>query len=315
MEQSRKGLLVFLLGALVATIGMGCASESPIGPFSSPIIQAERDGVGTSLQSAADIQFDSRVASVNPAERKLTFTGVSYVAMATDSCEIVRLEKGVETPILFSDIVVGDSARVCGDLQADNTVLARRIRIFTESECPDYDVSFRDTIVTIDYSASAFTVAGRSEIVLVDDNTVIWGHTSQSLGSGGGGDGGGSGVGKDNGTSYTFTDLAVGHVVEVKADIVSPDTLLAVSIKVANCSFKKSVQFSAYLASIDAATRITTFDGLSWIGVVCPQAALTDLDGQPLTLADFAAGDFVAVKGFPLEADSLFICLMEKTEP
>jgi len=315
--RSRKGLLVFLLGGLVAAISVGCSGESPFAPFSSPITQAERDGSGGSSQSASNIQFASRVATIDLAERKLTFTGVSYVAIATDDCEIVRLDGGTETPILFSDIQVGDSARVCGILQADNDVLANKIRIFAESECPDYDLAFRDTIATIDYAAGTFTVTGRSEVILVDDNTVIWGHTSLALAAGDGGDGGEGNIVKDTRIRiyYEFTDLAVGHVVEVRADIVSPDTLLAVSIKVANCSFKKSVEFSAYLASVDVPARIVTFDGLPWIGVVCPQAALIDLDGQPLTLADFAAGDFVAVKGFPLEADTLYICLMQKTEP
>ncbi|MFH1374186.1 MAG: DUF5666 domain-containing protein [bacterium] len=314
MMQRRKGLLVFLLGGLVAAISVGCSSESPLAPISSPITQEARDGSGDPSLSAGNIQFDSRVATIDLAERKLTFTGASYVAIAAEDCEIVRLDGGTVTPILFSDIQVGDSARVCGILQSDSEVLANKIRIFAESECPDYDVAFRDTIATIDYAAGSFTVTGRSEVILVDDNTVIWGHTSQAL-SGGGGNGGEGNVVKGMRIYYEFTDLAVGHVVEVRADIVSLDTLLAVSIKVANCSFKKSVEFSAYLASVDVPARIVTFDGLPWIAMVCPQAALIDLDGQPLTLADFASGDFVAVKGFPLEADSLFVCLMEKIEP
>lgn len=109
MKRSRKGLLVFLLGAglLVAAIGIGHG------------------------QSADHIQFASRVATIDLAERELTFTGVSYVAVAAADCEIFRMERGLRTPILFSDIQVGDSTKVCGVLQADNDVLANKIRVFS----------------------------------------------------------------------------------------------------------------------------------------------------------------------------------------
>jgi hypothetical protein len=307
---SRKSLLVFLLGGLVAAIGIGCSSESPSAPLTNFNPQP--------LLVATDFQFDSRVATIDLAERTLTFTGVDYTAIATDDCEIVRIDQGTEIPILFSDILVGDSARVCGTLQDDNSVLAYRIRIFTESECTGYDVAFRETIATIDYAAGTFTVTGRSEVILVDNNTVIWGSTSQALGGGDAGVGSVGGdydVAKSTKIYYEFTDLAVGHIVEVRANIAGTDMLLAVSIKVVNCSFKKCVEFNAYLASVDVTTGIVTFDGLSWTGDVCLQTALLDLDGQPLTLADFAVGDFVAVKGFPAEADMLKICMMQKIEP
>ena len=314
----KKSLLVLLLGGLVAAIGIGCSNEGPPAPLGSYDTQAERDGSGDPSQAVrANIQFSSRVATTDSAERKLTFTDVSYVVIAPDDCEIFRVDEGTETPILFSDIQVGDSARVCGILQTDIDVLASQIRVFANPECPDYDVAFRGTIATIDYAAGAFTVTGRTEVILTDDNTVIWGREQASLSfaaSDGGSDGVGE-IGKATRIYYEFTDLAVGHVVEVMANIAGPDTLLAAFIKVANCSFKISVEFSAYLASVDVSSRIVTFDGLSWIGDVCLQTALLGLDGQPLNLAEFAVGDFVTVKGFPAEADVLSICLMQKTEP
>ncbi len=320
MKRGRKCLTAFLLGGLVAAISIGCSSESSFAPLSSPGTQAERDGVAGPLPTAGNIQFNSRVASIDLAERKLTFSTVSYVAVAGDSCEIMRVESGVETPILFGDIQIDDSIRVCGLLLSESDVLADRIRIFAESECPDYDLSFRDTIAAIDYSSGTFTVTGRTEIIVVDESTVIWGMTrsfalSDRPDDSGNDNGKGNVYSHGQDTIYAFTDLAVGYVVAVKGNIISPDSLLAISIKVANCNLKKSVEFSAFLASVDVPSRVVTFDEVTWVGQVCPQAVLTDLLGQPLALGDFSAGDYVAVKGFPLDGDSLYICLMEKTEP
>jgi len=40
---------------------------------------------------------------------------------------------------------------------------------------------------------------------------------------------------------------------------------------------------------------------------------LYNLDGEIIALEDFAVGEYVAVKGFPLEDNELKICVMEKT--
>jgi hypothetical protein len=38
-------------------------------------------------------------------------------------------------------------------------------------------------------------------------------------------------------------------------------------------------------------------------------------DGAPITLDEFSAGDYVDVKGFPLDGDSLKNCQMAQTAP
>ncbi len=265
------------------------------------------------------VQFAAVVATTDAATRTLTFDGVDYVAVAAEDCEIVRLSAGEETVVDFADILVGDSVKVCGWPQDDGTVLANRIRIYCtcSEDCVNYDLKFRDQIATIDYAGGTFTVAGMTETIAVDDNTVIWTTVGGGMAAGevdyaaaptGG-------VTRDGGirkVELAFTDLAEGYTVQVKAVIEDAVTLRAVEIKVAGESYEACNLFDATLASVDLDTRTVTFDGLDWIGVVCQNALLTGSDGTTLLLEDFAAGDFVTVKGFPLEGDTLKVCALTK---
>lgn len=300
-----------LVGTVLTLLVLGCSGELPFGPSPSagqPQLTAPPEGL---------VQFVAVVATTDEATRTLTFDGVDYVVVADADCEIVRIIAGDETVVTFADIVVGDSVKVCGLTQDDGSILAHKIRIYANDGCINYDLRFRDQIVTIDYAGGAFTVAGMTETIVVDNNTVIWttvGGGMAASGDGYDGDPGGT-VARDAGVqrvTLAFTDLAEGYVVEVKALIEDAATLRAVEIKVASESFRECQLFEATLASVDLATRIVTFDGLDWIGTVCQNALLSDTDGTALLLEDFAAGDLVSVKGIPLEGDTLKVCAMAK---
>ncbi|MFH2047942.1 MAG: hypothetical protein ABIJ12_00715 [bacterium] len=322
MKRVGSSALLILLGLILAAIGIGCSGDNPENMIGSQTANAVFDNENGDLAlvlTADQIQFNSRVASVDTEESKLTFTTIDYVAYAADDCEITLVVNGVMTPITFDEILVDDSIRVCGVLQDEVTIIANNIRIFRGGDCPDYDVVFFDTIMTIDYSAGTFTVSGRTETISINESTIIWGHAPLSTPTFSSGEGEGDvGGNSDNDwvkkqvEIYEFTDLAVGFVVEVHAVTIDSDNLLAVNIKVADCTFKKCEEFSAYLATIDAVEGIVTFDGLAWIGAVCPKALLTDVDGTALLLSDFYPGDYVKVKGFPLEGNDFFICAMQK---
>ncbi|MFH2034824.1 MAG: hypothetical protein ABIJ45_00335 [Candidatus Zixiibacteriota bacterium] len=195
-----------------------------------------------------------------------------------------------------------------------------------DGDCLEYDVSFRDTIIDIDYVNGTFTVANRTETITVDENTFIWleiagysGHpdieaTIVSTTSG-------SGKATPQNYSYTrdsvlqFSDLKVGYVVEVRADIIDAATLLAGKIKVASCTYQEECfEFTDILASVDVSLRIVTFNTESWIGETCLNTTFTGLDGETLTLADFAVGDNVYVKGRILEGDTLRVNTLTKIE-
>ncbi len=104
-----------IAGLAVVMMMIGCSSESPLSPNSNSI--ANNKGGGTNANLAAQVEFGSHVASVDVDLRKLTFTTNSEVVYAAADAEIVRRNGGSETPITFSEIVVGDSVEVRGNRQ------------------------------------------------------------------------------------------------------------------------------------------------------------------------------------------------------
>jgi len=320
----RQTANLFFLSVIVimAAVIAGCSTDTPLSPAADRLLLDDN----TLYMAPGDpVKLAARVATTDQNQLMLTFEGCNDTVVAFRNCQIVRLENDTEAPVPFADIHPGDSVEVNGVRQQNGYVYAHRICI-CDATGGQYDLAFRDTIVTIDYAAGTFTVAGRPEVILVDSSTLIWGNIIVKHS----GDRNryqnkyavspGTCAAKPNPDYYTttrdtiliFTDLVPGDVVEVRAKIVDEATLLAVKIKVANCMDKVCVEFTATLASVDPDTRIVTFDGLAWIGNVCNGARLIGLDGEPLALADFVPGDVVAVKGIPLEGDALRICQMEK---
>jgi len=189
-----------------------------------------------------------------------------------------------------------------------------------------FDIAIRDTITTIDYAAGTLTVSSLTETVNVDENTVIWGVTSSIV------DGSplkqentsGMATGEGNGyrvvrndTLLTITDLKEGDVIELRAWQIDATSLLAGMIKLTNCgdAVCQCLEFSDYLASTDNETRIVTFENQAWIGWICPGAVILDSDGNSLTFCDLAVGDYVAVKGYALDGDTLKISLLTLALP
>ena len=317
------GLLA--LATLVAMIG-GCSRDNSVGPTSSL-----SDNTGWAIPSMVSapgdsVQFEARVRTMDQNRLMLVFMGMNDTVVAAHNCEIVRLNNTGETPIPFTDIHNGDSLKINGVKQQNQYILAYKIQNYT-GECFNYDLSFRDTIISIDYDAQTFTVANRSEVITIDENTAIWGTITHQIGYDNhiNGDTPGSGstgkmiyqfMSSAKDTTLTFADLAIGDVVEIKANVVDEATLLAVKIKIANCLDPQQVctQFTAPLASVDVDAKIVTWEGTAWIGLVCKGSQLLAADGTELTLADFAPGENVAVKGLPLTGDTLKVCKMQKVE-
>jgi len=319
MKKFRKPLLLAVLPMLLMVIG--CSSDKPLDPGDQAFLEATRSPLG--MTDGNPLQFAAKVATANHEQSMLTFMGSPDTVIAAHNCLIIRLKNDSGAPIPFVDIIPGDSVKVYGEQAQNGYVYAHRLEICNDG---NYDIAFRDTIVTIDYGSGTFTVKGRSETITVDENTIIWGviirnfykpeDKKEANGPNASCDNPGFYT-KERDTLLAFTDLQEGDVIEVKANIVDESTLQAVIIKLANCNNveKTCVQFDAYLASVDIENKLVTFDGLAWIGKVCKNASLLDLDGETLTLADFIVGDYVAVKGFPLEGDTLKICEMAKINP
>jgi len=310
-----RSLVQQLAVAVLMLALVGCSNDAPVAPLST----FSRSYVGPDdCPTCPQVSLNARIATVDQNTRMLTFAEHPDTVIALQNAEIVKFAAGVEVRIQLGDLRPDDSVTIIGQRYQNNYIYAHRIRVeYSDPQC-DYDLAFRDTIVTIDYQALSFTVAGRTETILVDENTLIWGNIVRP------GTQLSDGVQNQNrereqiknsiDTVYLFTDLQVGDVVEVRAKVVDGVTLLAVKIKLANCQVKQCVTFEAAIATLDVQARAITFVDLEWQGVVCPKAELTDSDGTELTLADFAVGDLVYVKGFPTETN-LQICVMSKIEP
>lgn len=310
--------ILFIFIVMVA----GCSDNNITAPDSgeSTFIQSEKYYAGVDGEM---VQIFARVATTNQNSLMLTFYGCPDTAVAFQNCEIVRFNNSNEAPVPFSDIHSGDSLHVNGQRQQNGYIFAHRIQICCDTSCV-YDVAFRDTISSIDYQAGSFTVAGHTQTIFVDTNTEIWtvvnhdgnkpdNDSNVVVPAGGAARVGPEAESDNQKILLAFTDLQVGDVVEVRADIIDAESFLAIKIKVADCNnYREYVDFEATIAAIDFELNLVTFEALNWIGHICKGTKLTGLDGEVLTLDAFAPGDFVYVKGFPETGDSLKICEMTK---
>jgi len=318
-----KNVKIFERLLLVALImaAAGCTSDSPTVP---PNLQSMDEQVLRAPTSPPEnqIKLSGEVVTIDSEGRLLNLEGIEYAVSVPQECLVALVEGGEVTPIMFGDIEIGDWLKVCGLLQDDGSVTAKKIVVYVEGECDGYDLAFRDSISTINYAAGSFTVYGRNETVMIDGNTVITIKVldRRSPGIAAADDGALLVQPNDDLTLHSqaidslleFTDLGVGMTLEVKADIVDPTTLLAVKINVAARAFMPSLEFTDYLASLDGPNRLATFESELRVGYVCPGALLLDSDGETLSLADFAAGDLVDVKSVLLATDTLKISEMIK---
>lgn len=310
-------LLRSLIGFALTAVMIGCSgtsSDSPVSPLNKPLTGPD------DCPNCDQVNFAARVQTLNQEMFRITFAGAPDTAYALQNCEMFKLVAGHQVRVQFADIQLNDSVEINGHRQANGDVIAQRLRIMASDGSCGYDLAFRDSIATIDYSAGTFTVYGRTETISIDENTVIWGAKStrynaaltssqpqnnqqreQLI--------------KDRDTVLTFTDLQVGNVVEVRADVVDESNLLALKVKLANCPETLCITFDAILAVVSSDDNTVAFVDLAWIATVCPNAQLFDADGNELTLADFSAGDQVSVKGFPSSDGTLKICLMTVVSP
>ncbi len=320
MKVKRFGVATLIIGLSIIVLLSGCSSDNLSGTANS-VTSPDSDASVVYSVGNGPLKINAQIKTTDQNQLQLTFEGTNDVAVAMQNCEIVRYNNEMDSPIPFVDITPGEMAMVWGKAEQNGYINAYCIKLYGE-DCPLYDVAFRDTIATIDYSGGTFTVNGRDETIAIDENTVISTRvggvhnqyhdmqaTSNQYQTGS--------AGKVMGAQdviLEFSDLQVGYEVEVRANIIDENNLLAVIIKVPHSNYKECIQFGAYLASVDAENRTVTFDDLAWNGLVCQNAILIGLDGETLTLEDFAAGEYVTVKGFALEGDELKICRMEKAE-
>ncbi len=312
---SPRPILVLLrvaLGLITLINLSSCSREAPVAPMSLDKVWSGPDD----CPDCPQVNFAARIELMDHNRRELTFFGRPDTAVALENTEMVRVKAGNHFRVQFGDLRINDSVEINGYRHHNGEIYINRIRVHQTDSCYNWDLSFRDQIASIDYANGTLTVVGRPELVTTDDNTLIWGTISggRQLALSGGQNQNRHYLKQERDTTFAFTDLQIGDVVEVKAAIVDANTLLAVSVKIANCNERQCITFTAAIAVLDANARTISFVGQTWAGLVCPHARLLDVDGNDLTLNDFAVGELVTVKGLPTTENALRICEMVKVE-
>ncbi|UCC44290.1 MAG: hypothetical protein JSU65_14480, partial [Candidatus Zixiibacteriota bacterium] len=167
----RATRLILVMAFLTAVVG--CSSDSPTELTNTTSTLDQNAGTLTSPPETR-VQITAHLATIDADERLLTFDEVTEVVFVPEDCPIVRVEAGIETPLEFADLQVGDYLKVCGILEDNGIITACKVVVYIESACDGYDVIIRDSIATIDVAAGSFTVHGRAETIVVDENTEIW---------------------------------------------------------------------------------------------------------------------------------------------
>ncbi len=230
-----------IAGLAVVMMMIGCSSESPLSPGENLV--ASNKGGGTNTNLGAQVEFGSHVASVDVALRKLTFTTNSEIVYAAADAEIVRRNGGTDTPISFAEIVVGDSVEVRGNRQADNSVLADRIRVKTEDN--GAEVEFGGRVATIDAGARTMTFVGNPAIINVLLNAEVMNHDLQ--------------------VQIDLSEISVGDSVEVRGTNQPDGSVLANRVRLRTPEALEGVdlEFKANITAIDYAAGTFTVSGRS----------------------------------------------------
>ena len=237
MKLTRK----LFAGLAIVMMMIGCSSNSPLSPSDNNT--ANNKGGGTNANLGAQVEFGSHVASVDVNLRKLTFTTNSEIVYAAANADIVRRNGGNETPISFSEIVVGDSVEVRGNRQADNSVLADRIRVKTEDN--GAEVEFGGRVATINAGARTMTFVGNPTMINVLLNAEVMNHDLQ--------------------VQIDLSEISVGDSVEVRGTNQPDGSVLAdrVRLRTPDALEDADLEFKANITSIDYTAGTFTVSGRS----------------------------------------------------
>lgn len=290
------------------------------GSMSGSTLVADRARIQIEDTPGAEIELKGVIFAIDAIARTLSLAGDATNYVVSPTARITQKMSGVSTTIELSQLASGDSVEVKGSTQADGSVLLSSIKVELEHvEDMRTELEFMATISAIDYANGTFTVNGHPETIRTDSNTVIF--MKQNIDSSG--QSAAKPVSDDDGEGFkdedlrapiAFSDLRVGDYVEVHANRVDASTLYAVAIELEDGAFEDGleVEFTAVLASVDPGTSSVTFVGRTETGQIASGADLRGLSNESVTLASFAAGQNVEVKGFALPNGNIQVVRMHR---
>jgi len=226
-------------------------------------IKAEVQANGTLIAIRIEIEdrFSGRVELTGTIEaidgEALRISGIVFIV--TGETEILDIESNL---ISFSDLQVGQIVGVKGTVQADGTILATRIKV--EDRIAD---EVQTTGVIEQLTELTITVLGRT--FLLTHNTVVFDVEENMI---------------------DVSGLFVGQTVEIRGDLLSDGTLIAIRIKLKDQGANE----------IDVIGPIDSFGPgtVEVIGIVffvTDSTAILNKDGDAIELSDLQVGQTVEV--------------------
>ena len=190
-------------------------------------------------------------------------------------------------PIMFSDLSIGQIVEIRGDRHHDSTLVATKIKIEDDFPGDNNDDELEFTGVVDSLGTHTIVVAG--VLFQVNDNTIVL---------------------DDNNLPIAFSDLFVGQIVEIRADLQGDGTWLASHIKVEdNVRGNDEVEFTGNVDGIDS-TSITV-NGTTF--TVDQQTVVLDNNNNSIDFATLAVGQLVEIKGFR-QSDGSILAVRIKIE-
>ncbi len=185
------------------------------------------------------------------------------------------------TPLTFSDLQVGDRVEVHAVRQPDSSWLATRIEVEDDEDDDDIEVEGRIQALGVND-----TVVVNNILFRVDSTTEIRGP---------------------HGTDLTFSDLMVGDLVEVRADLQPDSTWLATRIEVE----EEDEDFRIQGRVQNVTPPHITVDSLTFL--VNGATRIRGPHGLELVLTDLLVGDLVEVRA-AIRPDSTLLAIRIELE-
>ncbi|MBL1215492.1 MAG: T9SS type A sorting domain-containing protein [Ignavibacteriae bacterium] len=204
-----------------------------------------------------------------------------YSFIVDENTEIVDED---DIPLLFSSLSVGMLVEVEGYLNNDGSYIAHTIEVEDDSlGGDDFEITgFVEAIDSISFSINGFPF-------IVDANTVFE---------------------TESGLSFSFSQIEVGMLLEVEAELLPGGELLALEVELEDDH--NSGEEVELTARIDSITTNSIIIG-NWEFFVNEQTEIKGDDDQILTLSDLAVNSLVEVEAFK-QPDETFLAVKIEVE-
>lgn len=214
-----------------------------------------------------------RVRLEDPNENEIEFTGLinslsshsitvdGFLFTVTNTTEILDDDN---SPITFSDLMVGLAVEIRGILEND-TLRATRIKI-EDRDFGDDELEVKAVVTAVGtnfLSTSDFTFVVDALTIILDDNN----------------------------SPISLSDIKVGFVVEVRAEVQPDGSLLATKIKVEDF-FEDEVELTGAIVSIEDSSLVVS--GLEFF--ISDSTEIFDNDDNRIAFSHLKVGDVVEIR-------------------